>query len=152
MDSDDAQNAALLAELRQMTAMSDPVPPDAVLAARSAFAWRRMDAELAELTADSSVDLELAGVRGVATPTVLTFDGPGLSVEVEIVEMVGTRRILGQVVPPGPGQVDVRHRDGVITVALDEVGRFSADAIAAGPVSLRCTAVSTVVETDWFLV
>lgn len=148
---DDAQNAELLAELRKLTALIDPVPPESVAAARSAFAWRTMDAELAELTADTAFDSQLVGVRSTATPTMLTFDAPGLTVEVELLEVGGHRRLMGQLVPPGPGLVEVRHRAGAATVPVDEVGRFSADDIAAGPVSLRCSSGSLVVETDWFL-
>lgn len=148
---DDADNDAQLAELRGMTALLDPVPPEALAAARSAIAWRTMDAELAELTADTSVDPQLAGVRSVGTPTMLTFDAPELTVEVEIVGTAGRRRLLGQLVPPGPGVVEVRNRNGTVTVPVDEVGRFSADDLAAGPMSLRCRAGARLVETDWFL-
>ena len=149
---DDAENDALLAELRAMTAMIDPVPPEALAAARSAIAWRTMDAELAELTADTSVDPRLAGVRSADTPTMLTFEAPDLAVEVEIVEAAGLRRLLGQLVPPGPGTVEIRGRSGTATVTVDEVGRFSAADIAPGPVSLRCHSGTRVVETDWFLI
>lgn len=153
-DRDDAQDAALLGELRRLSVMTDPVPAGAVAAARSAFAWRTMDAELAELTADTSVDALAVGVRGTSGPAILTFDAPGLTVEVEVVEVAGDgagRRLIGQLVPPASGTVEVRHKAGVATVEVDEAGRFSADGLVAGPVSLRCSAGATVVETDWFL-
>ncbi len=150
-DGDDADDKMLLAELCLMAGIVDPVPPDAIAAARSAFAWRTMDAELAELTGDSSVNPALAGVRGVAAPTMLTFDAPGLTVEVEVLEVAGTRRLIGQVVPPGASAVEVRHRGGVTAAPVDEVGRFSAADIVAGPVSLRCSVGDALVETDWFL-
>ena len=148
---DDADDDALLAELRGMADFVDPVPPEAIAAARSAFAWRTMDAELAELTADTSVDVGLVGVRSAETPVMLTFDSAGLTVEVELLEAGGRRRLMGQLVPPGPGTVEVRHRAGVATVAVDEVGRFSVDDVVAGPVSLRCSSGAGVVQTDWFL-
>jgi len=150
-DGDEAENASLLAELRNLAALIDPVPPESIAAARSAFAWRTMDAELAELTADSAAGERLAGVRGAGTPTMLTFDAPGLTVEVELQDVGGHRRLMGQLVPPGPGMVEVRHRAGASTVPVDEVGRFSADDVAAGPVSLRCSSGAQIVETDWFL-
>ena len=55
----------LLAELRQFGRMLDPVPAQVLFAARGSLAWRRLDADLAELSFDSLVDgdLELAGVR-----------------------------------------------------------------------------------------
>ena len=148
---DDADDVELLAELRGMTAFIDPVPPEAIAAARSAFAWRTMDAELAELTADTSVDATLAGVRSGDAPTMLTFDAPGLTVEIEVLGVAGHRRVLGQIVPPGQGDVEVRNRGGTATVQVDELGRFAADDIAPGPVSLRCRVGVRVVETDWFL-
>ena len=148
---DNAENDTVLAELREMAAMIDPVPSEAVAAARSAIAWRTIDAELAELTADTSVDTEPAGVRGVDTPTMLTFDAAHVTVEIQVVEEGGRRRLLGQLVPPGPGAVEVRHRGGRSSVTADEVGRFSADDVVPGPVSLRCESEAGVVETDWFL-
>jgi hypothetical protein len=148
---EDADHADLLDELRRMSAVIDPVPHEAIAAARSAFAWRNLDAELAELTADTSVDAELAGVRGSGTPTLLTFEASDLTVEVEILDSAIGRRLFGQLIPPAPGEVEVRWSAGRTTVSADEVGRFSAEGIGQGPVSLRCTVGSDVVETDWFL-
>lgn len=149
--ADEVEDAALLAELRALAAVVDPVPPGAIAAARSALAWRTMDAALAELTADTAADAPLAGVRGATTPAMLTFDAPGLTVEVEVIEVGGGRRLMGQLVPPGPGVVEVRDRAGTATVVVDEMGRFSADDVAPGPVSLRCSSGAQTVETDWFL-
>lgn len=148
---EDAANDALLAELRALAAASDSVPPDAIAAARSAIAWRTMDAELAELTADTSIGPQLAGVRGVASPAMLTFEAPGLAVEVEVTEVGRGRRLLGQLVPAGPGEVEIRHGGGRLTVTADEIGRFAASGVAPGPVSIRCRLGTTVVDTDWFL-
>ena len=148
---EDLENDALLAELRALAVVGDPVPPDAVAAARSAIAWRTMDAELAELTADTSVELELAGVRSVDTPAMLTFEAPELTVELEVVGEGEGRRLLGQLVPPGPGEVEIRQKARRFAVSVDEMGRFSASDLSAGPLSLRCRRASGVVETDWFL-
>lgn len=146
-DNDDE----LLAELRTLAALHDPVPPEAIAAARSAIAWRTMDAELAELTGDLVSDDQLAGVRSSRAPKLLTFEAPSLTVEVEVLETATARRLLGQLVPPTAGEVEVRHGAGTTTVTVDEVGRFTADGVAPGPVSLRCTAGARVVQTDWFL-
>lgn len=148
---DDTAGEDLLNELRMLAAAVDPVPPAAVAAARSAIAWRTMDAELAELVADTSVEPQLAGVRGAAAPALLTFEAPGLAVEVEVTEEGRSRRFLGQLVPPGPGEVEIRHGGGRVTVAADEVGRFDAAGIAPGPVSISCRLAAGVIETDWFL-
>lgn len=148
---DDPEDAALLAELRALAAAADPVPPEAIAAARSAIAWRTMDAELAQLTADTSVEPNLAGVRGVDTPTMLTFEAGEFIVEIEVIQDGKGRRLLGQLVPARPGAVEVRHGGGRVTVTADEVGRFAASDVASGPVSIRCQLGTKVVETDWFL-
>ena len=149
---DDADDE-LLAELRTLAALVDPVPADAVAAARSAIAWRTIDAELAELTADSTAEPALAGVRGAAQPTMLSFHAPDLTVELEVLEQPdGRRRLIGQLVPPAPGTVEIRHRGGTASVTADELGRFRVEDVGAGPVSLRCSVGPHAVETDWFLV
>lgn len=148
---DDLEDDVLLAELRALAVASDPVPPEAVAAARSAIAWRTMDAELAELTADTSAEPQLAGVRGVDAPLMLTFDASDLTVEIEVIEVGERRRLLGQLVPPGPGEVEIRQRGGRLAVMADEMGRFSASDLTAGPVSLLCRRAGGLVETDWFL-
>jgi hypothetical protein len=148
---DDLENDALMAELRALAVTLDPVPPEVVAAARSAIAWRTMDAELAELTADTSVEPQMAGVRSGDAPAMLTFEAPELTVEIEVIQVGEGRRLLGQLVPPGPGEVEIRHKSGRLAVTADELGRFSASDLAAGPVSLLCRQGSGLVETDWFL-
>lgn len=143
----------LMAELRTAGAL-DPIPTDAVAAARAAFLWRTIDAELAELTYDSLFeDKELAGVRGAADARCLTFTTEDLTVELEASAAGPGRRLLGQLVPPQPGEVEVRHAGGTVTVPADELGRFSAD-VLPGPVSLRCrgTRSGGPVTTDWVVV
>src|SRR5262245_45371457 len=46
----------LLTALREVAGRADPAPDEVILAARSAIAYRRMDAELAELLYDSAVE------------------------------------------------------------------------------------------------
>ena len=143
----------LLAELRDVAARIDSVPDEVVAAARSAFAWRTMDAELAELVEDAqSEDKRLVGVRSGNLSTLLSFESLELAVEVEVLVAGSRRRLLGQLVPAQSGRVEVRHPAGRIEVPADEVGRFVADDLPPGPVSLRCHAAGgRLVETDWFL-
>jgi hypothetical protein len=154
----DPNDPDLLQELRLMAGRVDPVPDEVVAAARSAILWRTIDAELAELTADSSVeDNRLVGVRGAAAlPLVLSFEVGGQTLELEISETGTTRRLLGQLIPGQPGQVVVHHGRGEEVVAADEVGRFDLASVPAGPVRVRWqrTADPTeqMVATDWFLV
>lgn len=143
----------LYEELRAVLHRADPVPAAVEEAARASFTWRTVDAELAELAYDSALDDDrLAGVRSVAAgPRTVTFEGAGVTVEVEVAEEGGRRRLLGQLVPPGVASVDVRHGAGVVTVTADEVGRFTVEALPPGPVSLRCTPAGggAAVETSW---
>jgi hypothetical protein len=143
----------LLADLRDAGSL-DAVPADAVAAARAAFLWRTIDAELAELTYDSVLDDQLlAGVRSTATARFLTFESPDLTVEVEASPVGEAHRLMGQLVPPQTGSVELRHPGGSTTVEADELGRFTVDGVPSGPVSLRCRAHSgATVTTDWVLV
>jgi hypothetical protein len=138
----------VFAELKRVIGDSDPVPPEVVAAAIASRTWRRVDAELAELVYDSLVDAEL--VRGSRAGRRITFEGPELTVELE----VGPVSIDGQLVPPQPGRVEVRHPDGTLTVAADDLGHFRVDEMLHGPVSLRCepdvAAVPTV--TSWIII
>lgn len=141
----------LMAELRALGGRIDPVPEDAIAAARSAIAWRSMDSELADLVEDSSTDQGMAGVRGTPTSLLLTFQAPGLTVEVQVMGGERGPRLLGQLVPPGPPHVEVRHPGGLVAVDADPVGRFSTGDLIAGPTSIRCSGAGSVVETAWFL-
>ena len=145
----------LLADLIEAGRL-ETVPVEAAAAAKSGFAWRTMEDELAELSYDSSVAEDaLAGVRsGAATARLLTFESAGLTVEIEVMASANgsRRRIVGQLVPTQAGRVEVRHGGGAVTAEADELGRFSVDDLEPGPVSLRCAGASgPVVVTDWVL-
>ncbi|MEA2502596.1 MAG: hypothetical protein QOD01_2707 [Actinomycetota bacterium] len=130
--SADFDEEAVFAELKRVIGDSDPVPDAVVEAALASRTWRRADAELAELVYDSVVDAAL--VRSSRGARQLTFEAPGLTVEVE----VGPSSLEGQLVPPQPGWVEVRHPQGRLTVDADRHGHFRVEAVLHGPVSLRC--------------
>src|SRR2546423_120672 len=141
----------LVSELRAVANAVDAVPEPVVAAARASLTWRTIDAELAELAYDSLLDdAALAGTRagGDTGPRLLTFEAADMSVEVEVTEVGARRKLVGQLVPPAPATVEVRHPGGTSTVAADGLGRFSVDAVDAGPVSLRIT-VTGPVTTAW---
>jgi hypothetical protein len=135
---DEPDDARLEEELRELAARLEPVPDRLVQAALDAYAWRTIDAELAELTFDSLAGHEEAAlVRGQQQERLLSFQASGLTIEVEVTAAGPARRLIGQLVPPQRAEVKIRHQDGVVTVATDEFGRFVADRMPAGPVSLR---------------
>jgi hypothetical protein len=151
---DEPDDARLEEELRELAARLEPVPDRLVQAALDAYAWRTIDAELAELAFDSLADQdEAALVRGHQQERLLSFRASGLTIEVEVTAAGPARRLIGQLVPPQRAQVEIRRQDGVVTIATDEFGRFIADRMPAGPVSLRLGPTSgegrPAVVTEW---
>ncbi|MGD9695846.1 MAG: hypothetical protein AB7V42_09330 [Thermoleophilia bacterium] len=140
----------LVRRLGDLLERADPVPPDVTLAARSALAWRRIDAELAELLDDTALTAA-AGVRSAAGVRTLTFQtDSGGGVEIEVHERAGRRLLVGQVVPPQELEVRVRHPGGTTSVTSDALGRFRAEGVHPGRASLRCEpAGGGAFETPW---
>jgi hypothetical protein len=133
----------------------DAVPPEVVSAAKEAFTWRTIDAELAELTFDSVADA-LTGVRGSSTgPRALTFEYDEVVVEVEVTEHAGRRTLAGHVAPSSPEWVEVHQAAGgePMRVEADALGRFGASGIGAGPFRLLCRfrpdARPSMMLTEW---
>lgn len=152
-----ASDDALLATLRDVAGRADPPPAQVVDAARAAFAWRTVDAELAELSYDSTADdKELAGLRGPGTATgrLLSFASGDMTVEIEVSAAGGTARLVGQLLPGQPARVEARYPGGTVTTEADELGRFAVEDLPAGPLSLRCHLAGGArpVSTEWFVV
>src|SRR3954451_11891577 len=125
-----------LADLREALQEARQVPRSVLEAGYSAYAWRTIDAELAELTYDSSTeDPALAGARSQQAPLrALTFATGSVTLELQIEPPV----LLGQVVPPQPGELLVSLGDGTSrTVPVDDLGCFTVDPIPAVPFRLR---------------
>lgn len=151
---EEPRDTELTEELRQVAARIEPIPPQLLQAAIGAFAWRTIDAELAELVFDSLADHnETALVRGSQHDRLLSFRAGGLAIEVEVAAAGASRSLIGQLDPPQRATVDIRHRDGIVTLQADELGRFSAGSLPVGPVSLRCALAAAQtgppVVTDW---
>jgi hypothetical protein len=68
----------------------------------------------------------------------LSFRASGLTIELEITGSGDVRRLVGQLIPRQSAVVDIRHGHGVITVEADPLGRFSAQEVPFGQISLRC--------------
>jgi hypothetical protein len=139
----------LMAALRQALAERQAVPPEFVEAAKNAFAWHNIDAELAELTYDSSRDAEHAPSTRAETASIraLTFTSAHLTLELEVTH----DSLLGQIVPAQPGTIKVQLRDGAeTTVPADPIGRFTIRPIPAGAFRLHCkTAADADALTGW---
>jgi hypothetical protein len=141
----------LLAELGAVLQQVGGPPPAAIDAAKGLFTWRTIDAELAALAHDSLVDAVETGVRATGQPRILTFETDELTVEVEVDETPGARRLIGQLTPPGPAGLELRTPGEPVRGAADDLGRF----VLALPVerlrsSLRVErAAGVAVETAW---
>jgi len=144
-DDDDT----LLAALTEAVRARRTVPPEFVEAGKSAFAWHNIDAELAQLTYDSSRDSELvASVRTEsASIRALTFSSAHLTIELEVTP----DSLVGQVIPAQSAMVTVQPRSGAETVVpSDEIGLFSIRPIPPGPFRLYCrTDAGLDVLTGW---
>jgi len=138
-----------MSELGAALKRAESVPDSVIEAARGAYAWRGVDAELELLVlAFDSIGEEGALVRDagdLATRT-LVFDGEGLSVEVELGD-----EIEGQLIPPQPGHITLFDARGTLADALaDQMGCFRLPRPDRGPVRLRCTTAKSISTTDWW--
>jgi hypothetical protein len=140
----------LIATLGAAIQHADPVPEHVLAGARAAFTWRTIDAELAELVFDSAT--ELTGVRSENMARQVTFQAPGVEIEVMVIEN-GQRRIVGQLVPPSAVTVQLAAGESVTETQTDELGRFTFNDVQPGPVRLSVLGASgeDLVHTEWIL-
>ncbi len=138
----------LLAALRESLAARRAVPSWFVETGKNAYAWHNIDAELAQLTYDSSRDQEaVAVVRSeAASIRALTFTSAHLSLELE----VASDSLVGQIIPPRAGTLETHTKAGVSTSPVDEIGCFVVEPKPASPFRLRFRATDgTDVLTGW---
>ena len=138
----------LLAALGEALRARREVPEWFVETGKNAYAWHNIDAELAQLTYDSQGDRErAAAVRSeAASIRALTFTSTRLSIELEVAET----SLLGQIIPPRAGTLEVHTTAGVTSTPVDEIGCFTVEPIPASPFRLRCrTEDGADVLTGW---
>lgn len=146
---DDSINAMnddeLLAELRAAVAEADLVTDRQREAARAAFTWRTVDAELAELLHDSA--LESAAVRGTDDDArTLSFASGPLTLEVEI----EGDTLRGQVVGGAAESVIVqRSISDDHPLEIDPSGFFRLAGVAPGPVRFVVRAGDWTLTSPW---
>jgi hypothetical protein len=147
------KDATTEAELRAIFGHLDPVPQLLDDAARAAFGWRTVDAELAELLRDSADAADDAAllVRSGGGPRQLSFESPQLGIELEVTETgPRERRVAGQLLPPGDATVTV-ERPGAepVSVQADDLGRFVLDGLRAGAVRLHVALSGARIAIPW---
>jgi hypothetical protein len=145
------KDAATEAELRAIFSHVDPVPQLLDDAARTAFTWRTVDEELADLMRDSAEEEAGALVRGGSGPRQLSFESPRLGIELEVVATgPRERRLDGQLLPPAAVTVTVeRPGEDSVSVQADELGRFSLDGLKAGVMRLHVILRGTQIAVPW---
>jgi hypothetical protein len=138
----------LLAALGEAIRAREAVPEWFVETGKNAYAWHNIDAELAQLTYDSSRDRDaVAVVRSeAASIRALTFTSAQLSIELEVT----AGSLVGQIIPPRAGTLEVHTTAGVASSRVDEIGCFAVTPIPNSPFRLRCrTEDGTDVLTGW---
>jgi hypothetical protein len=159
-DGTTAEDRALVERLRTVYDEIDPAPAHVIEAALGSFAWRDIDADIARLVADTADarSAALSGVRGadgdVQHARLVTFDAVGVTVEVEVAQTGDRRRLMGQLVPPAAAAVQILTPGGDRTVRADDLGRFVADDVPAGPVGLAITipGAPKVIASAWITI
>jgi hypothetical protein len=105
----------------------------------------RMRPELASLSFDSSLE-PVRGLRGDPGGRILIFTTAPMSLELEVM----ADRMVGQIVPPGPGEIVVETADGTsFRVEADDIGFFDVASAPHGRVRLRCDTPTGRLVTDW---
>ena len=138
----------LLAALGEAMRARQAVPEWFVETGKNVYAWHDIDAELAQLTYDSLVDRERAAVvrSEAASIRALTFTSARLSIELEVAK----NSLLGRIIPPRAGTLEVHTATGVASSPVDEIGCFSVTPIPASPFRIRCrTEDGADVLTGW---
>ena len=139
----------LMAALQRALAERQAVPREFVEVGKNAFAWHNIDAELAELTYDSSRDTEPVPSTRAETASIraLTFTSAHLTIELEVTHDA----LLGQIVPAQGAAIKVQLRGGEqTTVPAEQIGRFAIRPIPGGPFRLHCTTpAGAETRTSW---
>jgi len=156
--SDHDDDDALERELSGLLRRADPMPPTVLEAGRGALGWRRLDAELAELLADSALPTdELALARGTAVPLrSVTFGTARRAIDLDIDAHGPGCTLRGQLSPPAQTAIEVQRQDGttLASVLTDALGRFVAELPSGGTIRLRLTGDPQLgtIETAWITV
>ena len=149
-DSANQQEQRLLSLLHRGLDQSDPSPADVNEFAKAALSWRTIDADLAQLSYDSSEESNSVSVRGVATSRLLAFEAGELTIDLEHEPLSG--HLLGQLEPAGQMTVELHVLDTVLITESDELGRFSFEGIQSGPFALVIRLEGDeVVKTEWVI-
>lgn len=144
---DDELTAALAAAVAEGDAVSDRRRQ----AARAAFTWRSVDAELAELLHDSALDAGAAVRSGAADePRSLSFASGGLALEIEVDDDVVMGQVLPGSAPTTAATVTVQPAEGAeVSAEVDSAGFFRVEGVAPGPTRFVARAADWTLTSPW---
>jgi hypothetical protein len=146
----DQEDEKVISLLRRGLGQSDPVPADVTDFARAAVSWRTIDAELAELSYDSSDEETSATVRTTASARIVGFETGDWMIDLE--HDAATGELRGQIEPAGRLDVELHVIGAVLVTETDEMGRFSFEGVEAGPVALVIRVDGDeAVKTEWIV-
>lgn len=122
-DTPDAPDT-LLARIDRAFDDLEPIPPQLTDAAKSAFGWRRADAEIAELLYDSAND-ELVGIRGTTSDRrSFRFAADDFVLRVHLTPAT----LIVMIEPPVSVLCRIATDDGTEELRTDEFGELVVDA------------------------
>ncbi|MEU7524470.1 hypothetical protein AB0A74_01900 [Saccharothrix sp. NPDC042600] len=137
----DAEDLAVLRDVQALWEIADPMPPELTEVVEFALELAKADSEVLQ----AAVHQDLPAARGDERTRLVTFDGAGITVMVDIaLSDDGTARVDGWLTPAAPHRVELRRRGGPLEVTADERGRFAFDRVPRGMVQLVVHADRTV--------
>jgi hypothetical protein len=145
----------LMAELAAAVAESadDEVTARRRSAARAAFTWRTVDAELAELLHDSALDAGAAvrsSGRADSAPRSLSFIRGAVTIEIEVTGSSLLGEVIDDDASDEPAAVSLQRPDAEDRVAdTDASGFFRFDDVAPGPVRFVVARSGWSLTTPW---
>lgn len=131
---------ALLDLIAEVSALTDPPPPDLAAGVISRLAAESLDFELLQLTESSA---ELSGVRSSETLTrsdqgswTMSYRGDGVEIHLRVSRDEVGARLDGWLQPPQQAVVKVLTAAGTQDLPVDELGRFEWVEARRGPCQL----------------
>ena len=118
-----ADDAGLLAAIREIFESVDPMPSDLPERIRFSLALRNLDAEVARFA--SATDGLALAARGPEESRTITFDSDSLTIMIRVdANLDGTVRVDGWLAPPQSRDVEMQMAQGSLSVRADDAGRF----------------------------
>jgi hypothetical protein len=147
-----------IAHLRRIAHRVDPAPDSVHAAARAAIRTRDLNAELADLVADSAVmsgslafDMVRRDSAADAGARMLSFRGDGVQIELQVSDQGEPLALAGLITGAAPNSCVLQHGSASERrLELDTLGRFLVTDVPLGPTRVRCQSVSgSWVNTRW---